>query len=122
MPTVEGTGEHVLAAITDALVALHLRHHHRVPGRARTQMLGDDLIACVMGDVYTDVEKTMIELQQSHVVADTRTQFQNAMQQRFVDVVQRLSGRRVLAFISSQHVGPDVAVELFMLAPRDESS
>ena len=26
-------------------------------------MMGDDMLACLLGDVYTDVEKTMIELQ-----------------------------------------------------------
>jgi hypothetical protein len=46
------------------------------------------MLVCVLGGVYTDVEKTMIE---------------------------RLSGRDVLSFISNQHVGPDMEVELFML-------
>ena len=46
----------------------------------------------------------------------TRSAFQEAMQQRFIDTVERLSGRRVLAFISNQHVGPDLEIELFVLA------
>jgi uncharacterized protein YbcI len=80
-------------------------------------MLGDDLLACVLGGVYTDVEKTMIELQRSTVVQETRSAFQTAMQRRFIDEVQRLSGRDVLAFISNSHVGPDIEIEIFMLAP-----
>jgi hypothetical protein len=40
------------------------------------------------------------------------------MQQKFIDEVERLSGREVLAFISNQDVGPDIEVELFVL--RDE--
>jgi hypothetical protein len=48
--------------VTDAMVALHKRYHHREPVTAKTSMLGDDLLACVLGGVYTDVEKTMIEL------------------------------------------------------------
>lgn len=40
------------------------------------------------------------------------------MQRKFIDEVERLSGREVLAFISNQHVGPDIEVELFVL--RDE--
>ena len=39
------------------------------------------------------------------------------MQDRFIDAVERLTGRRVPAFISNTHVGPDLEVELFMLAP-----
>ena len=80
-------------------------------------MLGDDLLACVLGGIYTDVEQTMIELERSTVVQETRSAFQTAMQSRFIDEVEHLSGRNVLAFISNHHVGPDVEVELFMLAP-----
>jgi hypothetical protein len=38
------------------------RYHHRQPVTAKTLMLGDDLLACVLSGVYTDVEKTMIEI------------------------------------------------------------
>jgi hypothetical protein len=44
-----------------------------------TQMLGDDLLACMLGDVYTDVEKTMIELQRQAMVHETRSASQQAM-------------------------------------------
>ena len=111
------TGDALLVAVTDAMVALHQRYHHRAPVTAKTQLLGGDLLACVMGGVYTDVEKTMIELQRTPVVQETRSLFQVAMQQKFIDAVERLSGRDVLTFISNQHVGPDMEIELFMLAP-----
>jgi uncharacterized protein YbcI len=110
------SGNELLLAVTAAMVALHERYHHRTPVTARTQMLGDDLLACVLSGVYTDVEKTMIELQRSPVVQETRSAFQDAMQHKFIDAVQRLSGRGVLAFISNSHVGPDVEIELFMLS------
>jgi uncharacterized protein YbcI len=73
-----------------------------------------------MGGVYTAVEKTMIELQRSTVVQETRSAFQAAMEHRFVAEVERLSGRRVTAFISNSHVGPDLEIELFVLAPAGE--
>jgi uncharacterized protein YbcI len=111
------SGDELLLAVTEAMVVLHQRYYHRTPVRAKTQMLGDDLLACVLGGVYTDVEKTMIELQRSTVVQETRSAFQNAMQHKFIDQVEQLSGREVLAFISNQHVGPDMEIELFMLAP-----
>jgi hypothetical protein len=38
------------------------------------------------------------------------------MQQKFIEAVERLSGRDVTAFISDSHVGPDIEIELFMLA------
>ena len=112
------TGDELLAAVTDAMVALHQRYHHRAPVTAKTLLLGGDLIACVLGGVYTTVEQTMIELQRSPIVQETRSAFQVAMQQKFIAAVERLSGRDVLAFISNHHVGPDVEIELFMLKPE----
>jgi uncharacterized protein YbcI len=116
-PTPPLTGDELLEAVTDSMVALHQRYHHRAPVTARSQLMGDELLACVMGGVYTDVEKTMIELQRHTVVQETRSAFQDAMQDRFIDEVQRLSGRRVTLFMSNSHVGPDLEIELFVLAP-----
>jgi uncharacterized protein YbcI len=114
-------GDALLTAVTDAMVVLHERYYHRAPVTAKSQLLGDDLLACVLGGIYTDVEKTMIEMQRSTIVAETRSEFQNAMQDKFICEVERLAGRRVVAFISNSHVGPDLEIELFMLAPLAEA-
>ena len=111
------TGDALLDAVTDAMVELHERYHHRAPVTAKTLLLGNDLIACLLGGVYTDVEKTMIELQRTTIVQETRSAFQNAMQHKFIAVIEGLSGRDVLAFVSNHHVGPDMEIELFMLRP-----
>lgn len=116
-PDTSQTGDSLLLAVTDAMVALHERYHHRAPVSAKTLLLGGDLLACVMGGVYTDVEKTMIELQRSTIVQETRSAFQTAMQHKFIAAVERLSGREVLAFISNHHVGPDMEIALFVLKP-----
>jgi uncharacterized protein YbcI len=113
------TGDALLVAVTDAMVAMHERYHHRAPVTAKSLMLGGDLIACVLGGIYTDVEKTMIELQRTTIVQETRSAFQSAMQHKFIATIEALSGRRVLAFISNHHVGPDMEIELFLLNPED---
>jgi hypothetical protein len=46
-----------------------------------------------------------------------RSAFQDAIQHRFISEVERLSGRRVTMFVSNSHVGHDLEVELFVLAP-----
>ena len=107
--------DEVLDAVNDAMVALHVRYHGRKPASARTLMLGEDMLACMLGDMYTDVEKTMIELQRQALVHETRTAFQQAMEHRFIAAVERLTGRRVARFISAHHVGPDLELELFLL-------
>jgi uncharacterized protein YbcI len=115
------TDDELLAAVTEAMVALHERYYHRKPVTAKTVLLGDDLLACVLGGVYTDVEKTMIEIQRTTMVQETRNAFQNAMQDKFINAVESLTGRHVLAFISNHHVGPDIEIELFHLMPAETS-
>jgi uncharacterized protein YbcI len=115
-PSAPLTGDPLLEAVTAAMVELHERYHHRAPVTAKSMMLGGDLLACVLGGVYTDVEKTMIEIQRTTMVQETRDAFQNTMQDKFITTVERrLSGRHVLAFFSNHHVGPDIEIELFML-------
>ncbi|HEX5898558.1 MAG TPA: Na-translocating system protein MpsC family protein [Solirubrobacteraceae bacterium] len=121
-PELPLTGDALLVAVTDAMVAMHERYHHRAPVTAKSMMLGGDLIACVLGGVYTDVEKTMIELQRTTIVQETRSAFQSAMQHKFISTIEALSGRGVLAFISNHHVGPDMEIELFLLNPEDSAA
>ncbi len=109
-------GAPLLTAITQAMVELHQRYYQRAPGSAKSQMMGDDLLACVLGNMYTDVEKTLIELQRAPSVTGNRSAFQLAMEDRFIAAVETLTGRRVTQFISSHHVGPDLEIELFFLA------
>jgi uncharacterized protein YbcI len=115
------SGDELLVAVTEAMVGFHQRYYHRKPVSAKTMLLGADLLVCVLGGVYTDVEKTMIEIQRSTLVQETRNAFQTAMQDKFINTVQNLSGRRVLAFVSNHHVGPDIEVEVFLLVPDGTS-
>jgi uncharacterized protein YbcI len=117
-PEIPLIGDELLAAVTGEMVQLHEHYHHRVPVTARTVLLGDEVLVCVLAGVYTDVEKTLIEVQRGTLVQHVRSAFQVAMESRFIATVERLSGREVLAFISDQHVGPDIEIELFMLKPN----
>ena len=85
------TGDALLTAVSDSMAALHEHYHGRAPATARTQMLGDDLLACVLGRIYSEVEMTMIELERTPLVHEVRSAFHLAMQPRFVAEVERLS-------------------------------
>ena len=111
------SGDALLHAVTEALADLHERHYGRRPVAARTRFFDNELLACVMGGVYTDVEKTLIEIQREPLVHEARSAFQTAMQDRLIDSVERLTGRKVESFISTHHVGPDLEVEIFVLNP-----
>lgn len=111
------TGDAMLQAVTDSMVALHERYYGRKPARAHSQLMDDDLLACLLGEMYTDIEKTLLELQREALVHESRSAFQQAMEHRFVGEVERITGRRVANFISTHHVGPDLELELFLLEP-----
>jgi uncharacterized protein YbcI len=110
-------GQALLDAAAEAMVELHTRFHGRAPARVYARMMDGEVLAVLMGDVYTEVEKTMIELQRAADVKETRSAFQHATERRFITLVERLSGRRVERFVSTHHVGPDLELELFFLDP-----
>jgi hypothetical protein len=85
-------------------------------------LTGDDLLACVLGGDYTDVEKTMIELQRTTIVPETRHELQNAMQDKFIQPGRTRHRAQRLAFISNHHAGPDIEIELFRLTPTENSA
>lgn len=105
-----------MTEISNAMVALHREHFGRGPGAARS-MISDDLVVCILSDVYTQVEKTLIRSGQRERVRETRQLHQRAMRKEFVREVERLTGRKVAAFMSSVHFDPDLAVETFLLEP-----
>ena len=119
--TVPFAGDELLVAVTEAMVALHERYHHRTPVTAKTLLLDDELLACVLEGVYTDGEKTMLELQHTTIVKHTRSTFQTATRHKFIGAIERLSGREVLTFISNHHVGPDIELKLFLLNVQPDS-
>lgn len=115
-------GDSLLAAISQAMVSLHEQYHGRIPATAKTEMLCDDLLACVLGDVHTETDKMTVELRRTTTVHETGSVWQKGMQEECIEMVERLTGRRVLEFASGQHVGPDLKIELFVLAlPVDDT-
>jgi uncharacterized protein YbcI len=68
---------------------------------------------------FTRVERTLIETGEVESVYQMRRSFQQAMEDEFRQVVEEATGRRVIAYMSSIHVDPDLAIELFVLEPLD---
>ena len=109
-------GGQLNTALSNAMVALHRDHFGRGPGAARS-IVADDMVVCILSDVYTQVEKTLIRSGQVERVRETRQLHQRAMRQEFVGAVERLTGKKVSAFMSAVHFDPDLAVETFLLEP-----
>ncbi|HWH12181.1 MAG TPA: Na-translocating system protein MpsC family protein [Solirubrobacteraceae bacterium] len=69
----------------------------------------------MLHDVLSQAERTLANSDQADIVVNVRHLYQKTMQVDFVAAVERLTGRRVTAFISGNHIDPDIAVELFVL-------
>ncbi len=111
-------GGPLLAAISNEMVGIYRRHYGRGPTRARTVMV-EDVVLCRMLDPFTTSERTLIQRNRLDEVKQMRHAFQEAMQLEFVEVIERLVGRRVEVFISDVHVNPDMLIEMFILQDGD---
>jgi uncharacterized protein YbcI len=106
-------------AISDEIVSLLHRYTGRGPTDARTYV-HDNLIVCLLGDSLTKGEQTLVTGGHYASVLDTRALFQRTMRADFTEAVERLSGRRVIAFMSQSHIEPNYGLEAFVLAPLDD--
>lgn len=109
----------IASAISGAVVQLMREYTGRGPTRARTYV-NDDLISVVLQDTLTMGERSLVRDGEVELVLASRKAFQRTMSREMIAAVERHSGRSVLAFLSDNHVDPDVAVESFVLAPRGE--
>jgi len=107
-------GGELNAAITSALVGIHTQYLGRGPRSASTFHYGHVLVT-LMHEVLTPAEKSLIRTNQVEAVDHIRHLFQETMEADLREAVERLTGRKVLAFISGTHIDPDIAAELFIL-------
>lgn len=113
----ELSGGELNAAITSALVGIHNEYLGRGPRTASTFHNGN-VVVTLMHDVLTRAERSLKSNQQQEEVVHMRHLFQGAMAGDARTAVERLTRRKVDAFISGNHIDPDVGAEIFLL---DES-
>ena len=127
MSAIEGTPEPTEAKsngtlsrdLARAMVALYKEYVGRGPTRARAY-IEDDLIVVVLQDTMTKAEETLAEEDEADLVRGVRRVFQGKFREDAVEIVERQTGRDVLAFLSDHAIDPDVAIEAFVLTPQDE--
>jgi uncharacterized protein YbcI len=104
------------AMISDGLVHLHKEYYGRGPTEAKTFLVNDTVIALLRGG-FTPIEKALIAEGQGERVHEMRRSFQHLMRERFEAIVEKATGRRVIAYMSQIHSDPDIALECFTLEP-----
>lgn len=107
-----------LTAISDGLVSLLKEYYGRGPTQTKSYY-SDDLVVCILRGGFTRVEQTLLDGGRGDAVIEQRMQFQELMRDRFNEVIETATGRRVIGFMSGNQQDPDMMCEVFILAPSE---
>jgi uncharacterized protein YbcI len=110
-------------AISTAVVRELASTTGRGPTQAKTT-LGDNAVFVVLHDTLTRGERSLVDAGESEAVLDLRRRWQNVMRSSCSQKIEDLTGRKVVGFMSDNHIDPDIAVEVFILeaVARDSTS
>ena len=102
-----------LGNIARRIVQLQKEYSGKGPTKVRAHA-NDDMLIVLMRDVYTTVEQTLAREGQEEAVLTQRHAFQKVMNERYIAVIEEETGRKVSAFMSTNHHSPDLSVEIFV--------
>jgi uncharacterized protein YbcI len=124
MDSVDHGGVHVghdgamLSELSNEMVALYKTQLGRGPTKVRSHWAGEDALVVTLEDSLTPAEQRLVEMGEHGRLRDTRTFFQYATAAEFIEVAERLTNRRVRAFVSGIDTEADVSAEVFYLEPE----
>jgi uncharacterized protein YbcI len=108
-------GGRLLAQISTSIVAILREHYGRGPMKAKTYALDDIIVVVMRGSGFTALEQTIMDSGQPSRVVAMREEFQAVMAERYTATIEKLTGRKVVAFLSQAHVDPDITIEIFFV-------
>ncbi|MDX6610561.1 MAG: hypothetical protein QOF85_2486 [Solirubrobacterales bacterium] len=109
----------LISQLSREIVQLHARLYGRGPTKARSYMQNDYAV-CILEEIFTTAERTLIGAGASEHVRETRKKFQEAVKDEFVGVVERITGRSVKVFLSQVDVDANLALEFFIFAEQED--
>jgi uncharacterized protein YbcI len=118
-PAPSGRAPSMLTELSNEMVRLFKEQFGRGPTSARASWAGPDVISVVLEDTLTPAERNLVRLGEHERLREMRTFFQYAGVRDFCEPVERLTGRKVRAFVSGTdtEVG-GLSVETFVLYPE----
>jgi uncharacterized protein YbcI len=108
------TPPQLTAKLANAIVQVMREYTGRGPTRARAY-INDGLVTVVLRETLTKGERALVANGKAALVLELRNAYQSTMKADLVQGVESLTGRRVVAFLSDNHLEPDIAVESFVL-------
>ncbi len=109
----------LVSQLSREIVQLHARLYGRGPTKARSY-LQNDYAVCILEEIFTTAERTLIGAGSSGHVSETRKKFQEAVKDEFIDVVERITSRPVKVFLSQVDVDANLALEFFIFAEPED--
>jgi uncharacterized protein YbcI len=104
------------AQISNMVVQTVRSYTGRGPTRAWTS-IDQDLISVMLRDTLTKGERSLVADNRAGLVLEMRKAYQSTMSRELVAGVEHITGRKVIAFLSDNHMDPDIAIETFVLEP-----
>jgi len=104
---------------TSAVQVLH-EYTGRGPTKAKT-VISEDLVTILVADTLTRGERKLVDNDDADEVLQLRHHYQRIMRPELVAIVERQLKRKVIAFMSQNHIDPDLAVEVFVLEPTEST-
>jgi len=114
-------GSQTELSLTTAISAAMVELYGRVYGHDRTTAttyINDNVVVCILEDILSTTEDSLVAAGEGVEVIDARVAFQRDAEDEFTAEIERLTGRRVTAFLSGNQSAPGVACELFFLEAR----
>jgi uncharacterized protein YbcI len=106
------------AELSNAMVLLYKDLFGRGPTKAHCVYATPDLLISTLENSMTLAERSLAEMGEHQRLRDTRMFFQHASDGEFIQTVERITGRKVRAFVSGIDTHHDVSSEVFYLEPR----
>ena len=111
-------GSQTELSLTTAISAAMVELYGRVYGHDRTTAttyINDNVVVCILEDILSTAEDSLVAAGEGVEVIDARVAFQRDTEDEFTVEIERLTHRRVTAFLSGNQSSPGVACELFFL-------
>src|SRR5947208_155322 len=110
----QAAGGTLQAAISNAIVRLLREYTGRGPTKSRTT-IRDNVVLVMLEQTLTKGEESLVKKGRVDKVIEIRHEFQEAMREESMAKVGELTGRKVTAMLSANHVNPDLGAEIFVL-------
>src|SRR5688500_6512401 len=109
----------VLMQIANEMVRLFKDQFGRGPTTARAVWSGHDAVTIFLEDTLTPAERNLAKMGEHERLRETRMYFQYASVAEFCEPVERITGRKVRAFISGIDTEAEgLSMEAFILYPK----